>query len=488
MILPVLSSFIDLKRTTLTPASLATLLKTVGELYLADEKPWVIGYSGGKDSTAVLQVVWNALSKLPRDRLTKPVHVIASDTLVESPAIVQHLTATLQKISDGAAKLGMPVHTQKVVPELDDTFWVNLIGRGYPAPYNRFRWCTDRMKIYPATKFITEQITQHGEVVLVLGARKSESATRSQVMTGRRKVGEHFSRHCDIANAWVYTPLEDWRTEDVWMYLLNGDAPWGGDNRELVTMYRNAQAGECPLVVDKTTPSCGNSRFGCWTCTVVERDKSMEAMVDAGEEWLEPMLEFRNFLASTQNPERKRDLRDHRRRSGQVQYWGEGETKKIVWGPYKLSFRREILRRLLQAQQMVRKLGPNREEALISEPELLRIRQLWRFEEGDWEDSVPQIFKEVCGRELECPREDWSGMGGQELSILEEVAGKHAIPSGLLVELFDAERKQHGMNRRSRIYDNIDSVLQKDWRFASDVPEVMSEGPEGGGDADADPS
>jgi DNA sulfur modification protein DndC len=251
-------------------------------------------------------------------------------------------------------------------------------------------------------------------------------------------------------------------------------------------MYRNAQAGECPLVVDKTTPSCGNSRFGCWTCTVVERDKSMEAMVDAGEEWLEPMLAFRNFLAETQNPERKRDVRDHRRRSGKVQYWGEGDNKKIVWGPYKLEFRRELLKRLLEAQVQVQTLGPNPGEALITHDELLRIRQIWRFEEGDWEDSVPQIFKQVTGKELDCPKEDWSGMGGAELKMLGDIAAKHTIPARLLVELFDAERKQHGMNRRSRIYENIDAVLQKDWRFAEQVPEVLGEITADEGDADGD--
>jgi DNA sulfur modification protein DndC len=421
----------------------------------------------------VLQVVWNALLRIDRSKLTKPVYVIASDTLVETPVIVRHLSRTLERIQSGATSAGLPISTHKVTPDLDETFWVNLIGRGYPAPYNRFRWCTDRMKIWPATRFITDQVAKHGEVVLVLGARKSESATRSQVMSGRRKVGEHYSRHCDIPNAWVFTPLEDWRTEDVWVYLLNGQAPWGGDNSELVTMYRNAQAGECPLVVDKTTPSCGNSRFGCWTCTVVERDKSMEALVDAGQEWLGPMLEFRNFLASTQDPAQKREIRDYRRRSGQVQYWGEGEKKQIVYGPYKLSFRRDILRRLLSAQVEVRRLGPEITEPLISTDELLRIRRVWRFEEGDWEDSLPKIYKEVIGTDLDYPSEDWSGMGGSELKLLSEVAARNGLLPGLLIELFDAERAQHGMGRRSRIYDSIDSILRKDWRSADQVPELV---------------
>lgn len=438
-------------------------------LYLADARPWVIGYSGGKDSTATLQLVWYSLQRLPRDQVKKPVFVIASDTLVETPVIVNHLNSTLARVEQAAQEQGLPIRTQKVSPRIDDTFWVNLIGRGYPAPYNKFRWCTDRMKIEPATRFILDQVAQHGEVILVLGARKSESATRSQVMGARRRVSDVLSRHCEIPSAWVFTPLEDWHTEDVWLYLLNTPAPWGGHNKELVTMYRNAQAGECPLVVDKNTPSCGNSRFGCWTCTVVKQDRSMEAMVDGGEDWMEPLLNFRNFLASTQDPAVKQDVREHRRRSGRVEYWGKDGDKKLIWGPYKLSFRRTILRKLLETQQLVRKLGPNPVETLISTEELHRIRQLWRFEEGDWEDSLPQIYRDVVGPEIDWPVEDWSGMGGAELRVLREVAIDHRLPDGLLIELFEAERKQHGMNRRSRIFDNIESVLKKDWRDAAEV-------------------
>jgi DNA sulfur modification protein DndC len=194
-------------------------------------------------------------------------------------------------------------------------------------------------------------------------------------------------------------------------------------------MYRNAQAGECPLVVDKHTPSCGNSRFGCWTCTVVKQDRSMEAMVDAGEEWLEPLLEFRNYLAGTQDPARKRALREHRRRSGRVEYWGADGDRKLIRGAYRLHVRQDIFRRLLEAQERVRQLGPNPGETLITVDELHRIRQLWRFEAGDWEDSLPRIYREVTGSTLDWPAEDWSGMGGAELAVLADVAGTHGLSS-----------------------------------------------------------
>jgi DNA sulfur modification protein DndC len=444
-------------------------MEVIRELYLSDARPWVIGYSGGKDSTATVQAVWYAIKELPREQLKKSIYVIASDTLVETPVIVDHLTRTLDQINSAAQAAGLPFSAHKVVPDPDDTFWVNLIGRGYPAPYNKFRWCTDRMKIRPATKFIVDKVTKFGEVTLILGARKAESASRAQVMNARRKVGDRLSRHCDIPGAWVFTPLEDWQTEDVWMYLLSTPAPWGGRNRDLVTMYKNAQAGECPLVVDKSTPSCGSSRFGCWTCTVVTKDKSMEAMIDGGQDWMEPLLAFRNWLATTADPAVKPKIREHRRRSGRVEFLGEGAKRKIKWGPYTLTFRQEILRKLLQAQQAVRKDGPDRNAVLITEPELLRIRQLWQFAEGDWQDSLPRIYNEVVGSSLTYEADDWSGMGSLEAEVLATVAASHQIPDGLMRELFDAERDQHGMNRRSRIYERIDAILKKDWISRDEV-------------------
>src|SRR5262249_16283910 len=246
------------------------------------------------------------------------------------------------------AEQGLPFETEKVTPKVDRSFWVNLIGRGYPAPSRRFRWCTERLKIEPADDFIKARVAEFGEVVMVLGVRSAESATRAQVMSFHRIKGSALSRHSSLLNAFVYAPIESFTVDDVWTYLLQNQSPWGNDNRDLVAMYRNAQAGECPLVVDKTTPSCGNSRFGCWVCTVVERDRSMEALIECGEEWLEPLLEFRDLLSDTQDPQKKRTFREFRRRSGQVAFIGDSDSP--VPGPYKLDFCRELLRKLLATQ------------------------------------------------------------------------------------------------------------------------------------------
>ncbi|MCA9112393.1 MAG: DNA phosphorothioation system sulfurtransferase DndC, partial [Planctomycetaceae bacterium] len=249
----------------------------VRKVYLSDHRPWVVGYSGGKDSTATLQMVWCALAELPQAERRKPVYVISSDTFVETPVIVDHIDTNLAQINKAAQEQSMPIEARKVVPKTDDTFWVNLLGRGYPAPSSRFRWCTDRMKIQPANRFILERVGQFGEVVMVLGARRGESSTRDQVLKNHAIKGSKLRRHRSLTGAFVYSPIEEFATEDVWTYLLQVKSPWGASNRRLVGMYRSAQSGECPLVVDTTTPSCGNSRFGCWVCTVVEQDHAMES-------------------------------------------------------------------------------------------------------------------------------------------------------------------------------------------------------------------
>ena len=347
--------------------TLAQIHREIQDVYLENARPWVIGYSGGKDSTTALQLVWYALAELPVEERKYPVYVISSDTLVETPVIVSYITGTLARIETHASEQQMPFHTELVRPKTEDTFWVNLIGKGYPAPYSRFRWCTDRLKIQPANRFILDKASEHGEVILVLGSRKGESATRDQVLNLHRLKNSLLSRHTTLPNAYVYTPIVDFGLNDVWMYLLSNPPPWGGDNKQLVTLYRNANAqGECPLVVDETTPSCGNSRFGCWTCTVVSKDRSMEGLIDNGEEWMLPLLEFRDFLAETQEPERKADIREHRRRNGKITFVG----RKLIRGPYTLEFCKKLLRKLLETQQQVREEGPDPNLQLITDAEI----------------------------------------------------------------------------------------------------------------------
>ena len=196
------------KESELTREKIELIEKRIREIYKQDSRPWVIGYSGGKDSSCVLQLTWSALAKLPKEELTKQVYVITSDTLVEAPVVVNELHRTLQEIGDAAKAAGLPIEVHKVTPAIKDTFWVNMIGRGIPAPYTNFRWCTDRMKIAPTTTFIKNKIAEFGEVTILLGTRRTESVARGRVMASRSDKGAYLSWHNDIANAWCLPRLK----------------------------------------------------------------------------------------------------------------------------------------------------------------------------------------------------------------------------------------------------------------------------------------
>lgn len=446
-------------------SELHDLYDEIRQLYRQYPYPWVIGYSGGKDSTTALQLVWTAIEGLPVEERTKRIYVISTDTLVETPVIVDYTTKTIDLLNKAAVERQMPVEAQKLSPVLDDTFWVNLIGRGYPAPTSIFRWCTERLKINPSNHFILSKVAEFGEVILVLGSRRGESTTRDQVIRERGFSWHKLSRHGHLPGAWVYMPIENFTTEDVWTYLLQVKSPWGGDNRQLSSLYQSAQDGECPLVVDTTTPSCGNSRFGCWVCTVVTRDKSMEAMIDSGEEWMIPLLDYRDFLVSTQDPAVKAQQREYKGRDGSIKIT---ETGALRYRTYTLEFSKTMLRRLLATQcQIQKEYDPD--FVLIAETELREIRRLWITERQDWDDSLPQIYSEVMGQSLQWDRNEVYTPGKLESETLRAMSQEYDIPLQMIQKLIDAEWQHYGMRRRARVHKTIAKVFNEDWRTFEEV-------------------
>ena len=442
----------------------------IQEVYLGDDRPWILGFSGGKDSTCMIQLVWSALTKLPRAKISKKIYVISSDTLVESPKIVETVTDALEKMEAAAKSSSLPIETNLVRPVLDDTFWVCMIGKGYPAPSNTFRWCTDRLKIKSANKFIEDRVSEHGEVVMVLGSRKAESSTRAQVINSHRIRGSYLSHHSTLPQAFIYAPLRDFTTEDVWNYLLqNVSNQWGGSNRDLLAMYRDANAAECPLVIDTSTSSCGNSRFGCWVCTVVEHDKSMESLIDSGEDWMEPLLELRQTLKDTQNPERKHEFRELKHRNGRVIFWND----RVAYGPYKFDFCKILLGRLLQAQVAVRRHGPEPSISLIHENEIHEIQRLWRAERGDWRNSAYEIHLKVTGQRLAPKEEDLGAFGDVEQDELEAACSKHGIPYELLSRSLQMEFDMQGISQRQKVHASLSKILSEEWR--NDMTDAVKE-------------
>ena len=439
--------------------TISDIHREIQDVYLGDGRPWILGFSGGKDSTCMIQMVWGALEKLPKSKLVKKIYIISSDTLVESPKIVETVTSSLERMEKAAKKSSLPIETNLVRPILDDTFWVCMVGKGYPAPSNTFRWCTNRLKIKSANAFITDRVSEHGEVVMVLGSRKAESSTRAQVMNNHSIKGSYLSHHDTLPQAFIYAPLRDFTTEDVWNYLLqNTKTPWGANNRDLLAMYRDANAAECPLVIDTSTASCGNSRFGCWVCTVVEHDKSMESMIDSGEEWMEPLLELRQMLKDTQDPKKKSKFRDLKHRNGHVMFWQD----KIAYGPYKFEFCKRILECLLDAQNKVRENGPDDSITLIHDDEIHEIQRIWRAERGDWKNSAYAIYQKMTG-DILAPAEDLGAFGMVEQSELEVSCKKHGFPYELLARSLQTEFDMQAITNRHKVHTAIEKILLEEW-------------------------
>lgn len=442
-------------------ATIDALVEQTQQIYLADSVPWVVGYSGGKDSTAVLQVVWMALAKLPRERRTKPVHVISTDTLVENPVVAAWVTHSLEVLASEASKQDLPITPHRLTPAVSDTFWVNLIGRGYPAPRPKFRWCTERLKIKPSNSFIREMVRSHGEAILVLGTRKAESSGRSHRMTNleARRSRDLLSPNDSLPNCLVYSPVENWSNDDVWTFLMQTTNPWGYSNKELLTMYQGASPdGECPLVVDSTTPSCGDSRFGCWTCTLVDKDKSMSAMIqnDDEKEWMLPLLELRNQLDVADD----RHLRDFRRMNGSVQLF----HGKPIPGPYTQESREQWLTKLLEAQTWIRAEGPAnvRNLELITLAELEEIRRIWVVDKHEFEDNLPRIYKSATGESFPGRTlDEHLPLGADAVEVLQEVVGGDRLHFELVRELLDIEQRHRSRARRAGLFESLEKAFRR---------------------------
>ncbi len=450
----------------ITKEEIKGLKETVRNLYLADDIPWVIGYSGGKDSTATLQLVWLALQEMDSWRLTKPVHIINTDTLVESPVISKWVENSLEVMQRAANEQKLPFITHRLTPETNNTFWVNIIGRGYPFPRKKLRWCTDRLKIQPVNNFIKNKIAEHGEIILVIGTRKAESSNRARTMAKYEKlrVRELLSPNPTLANELVFSPLENWKDDDVWIFLMQYKNPWGLSNHELQTLYMSAtEDNECPMMVDKDLPSCGKSRFGCWVCTMVEKDKSMEAMIanDDEKSWMTQLLEFRNFFGDEENDRSRRGFR-------KMQGYITGTYERLHHGPYLKEIREDWLKRLLEIQLDINKNGPEKFSnlELISIPELRCIRRIWVNEKHEFDDSLPFIYKSVTGLEFDDP--DWisnEAFGKDEWNILKKVCADlypdEELSFEMMYSMIDTEVSIYSVNERKGILNSLESCVKK---------------------------
>lgn len=337
----------------------------------AQDYPWIVGFSGGKDSTLVAHATFQALEEVPPSLRKREIHIVSNDTMVESPLVLAHLDRSSQEIREGADALGLPIKVARTKPDPEKTFWTLLIGKGYPSPNQQMRWCTDRLKIQPTSTYIKENIKKFESAIVVLGVRRAESNTRMKVIDKYKDLqNSNLTPHGSLVGAYIFRPIVDLTTDEVWEILGSNPAPWGGTHKNLFQLYRDAEGGECPVVLSQDeAPGCGtnNSRFGCWTCTVVEKDRSLQGFIDSGKEVYKPLVEFRNWLVSIRN---NPTYRSAIRRNGRLQFDLAG---KHIPGPFTIQARKEILDRLMETEKA---FGGK----LITDAEVELIHRIWATE------------------------------------------------------------------------------------------------------------
>ena len=434
-------------------------------VYRHDSRPWLIGYSGGKDSTLLVSLVFQAVSRIPEAERNKKIYVITSDTMVENPIVKNYMHESSKKISQASKDQKLNIQAKIIYPDTHQTFWARVIGLGYPTPEPPgFRWCTERLKINPMNKFVDDCIKTNGEIIILLGVRKAESNARSRSISEKEIAGYLLNPHNNINNAYVYNPLTEIENSLVWEYLLKdyGISPWGTNMRHLFSLYQGENLSEEQSVLgeidEKKIPITGNSRFGCWCCTLVKEDKSLQSFINKGSVELIPLRRFRNWLVSIrQDPE----FRDTKRRNGTVYTKSNGE---IGFGPFKLEARRMILRALLELQKET-------QMELITIDELKVIDEMWD-NDGDLERRhLVDIYYEVTGVHLPWDEYKVPMYHSDIVKEIEQTARKYNLEPELMEKLIVSVEKNKHYTRSNSIKKEVIRIINQEWLHQNSLPE-----------------
>jgi DNA sulfur modification protein DndC len=301
---------------------------------------WLLAFSGGKDSTTVLVLTVEFLRR--RRPAGVSLEILYADTLLEIPPMARHAEGMLAHAEALAEAEGLPLRVQRLRPPPDQTFWVLVLGKGYPVPSFRFRWCTDRLKVRPMRR-----AAEQGDpnAVMLVGVREGESAVRDGRL--RQTCGRGECGPAAVGKAGPFpavSPIREWRSCDVWDFLVFRAPGWGWPTAGLWRLY-----GEDEAV-----------RYGCWLCPLVRKDRALPAAMASAEdgerEALAALAAFRErLLAISRDPGSRLPRPDGRL----------GRLHREV---------RELL--LEELRDLERRTGLS----LLSQEEEARIRQIWEEE------------------------------------------------------------------------------------------------------------
>jgi len=304
---------------------------------------WIVTFSGGKDSTTTLIVSLEAALVHPEQ--VERIDIVYSDTMLEIPLIRQFALDFMEIIQNMERIARLPIYCHVVCPEIEQRFWVCLLGKGYPPPHQRFRWCTRRLKIEPVEDAL-KSFVRPGKTLILTGVRFGESRARDARLHqscgrgGECGQGVWFQFSSRLQAAYM-APIVEWGECDVWDFLQFHAPALGYPTRHIEDSIYNGR----------------ETRFGCWICTVVRQDRTMEK-ITALPQWshLRPLLDFRQRVKELTSRPESRLIRP------------DGKPGRLT-----LAVRRQLLDELLKLQTTV---GIE----IVSSDEIAIIQKYWEKE------------------------------------------------------------------------------------------------------------
>jgi DNA sulfur modification protein DndC len=238
-----------------------------------------IGYSGGKDSTAVVTAIAYMIEKGELPISPKDVHVLYADTRLELPPLHINATMLMKQLSDRG------FNCQVVQAEIDKRFLVYILGRGVPPPSNTMRWCTSRIKVEPMMKALYDlrsQLLPSERLLMLTGVRVGESAVRDQRIStscskSKAECGQGWMQNETAPQTDTYAPILHWRLCHVWDWLVMMDLH-GFSVQMVYEAYGGDEAKEIA------------ARTGCMGCPLASKDVALEYVLGMKEwKYLKPV-------------------------------------------------------------------------------------------------------------------------------------------------------------------------------------------------------
>ena len=325
-------------------------IELIEKEYLINDLPWSLGYSGGKDSSALLKLTYNAVLNLKNRN--KIITIVYCDTGVEIPILRDFVYKTFDKFKNEILENQLPFKVKIVEPKLENRFFSKLIGKGYPPPTNKFRWCTDRLRVMPIQQL---QNNNKNENIVLVGIRQGESKERDKIISRHNTKNPYYFKQTNFPKVKIFAPIIDYKISDIWSILKNNKSPNSINGIELESIYLDAGTNQIDFK-DISSPSLEKGKFGCWVCTVVRKDKAVSYLIENGHNKLIPLFNFRNLIYDMRSIEQYRCK------------WRRNGVKGF--GPFTIEARKLILNELLKAQIAS---GYN----LIEDKEIDYIKEQW---------------------------------------------------------------------------------------------------------------